>query len=173
MIVSVSNQAHRGWPWGDNRNVAVVRVAQQLPAPVHEAEKCWYNTDRWPVWVDQLDRVIEVRGAWPKVGSAVIWESGPAGRGRVHESVVAYEPRSGQTLEVQDDTITGRQSVTFTPSADGVLVELALDYRITRRNPLTAVVDLLFIRRLMAGSLRTTLGRFGTELQVSRPAGVG
>lgn len=140
---------------------------------MHQAETCWYNTDRWPVWVDQLDRVIEVSGAWPKVGSEVVWKSGPAGRGRVRERVVAYEPRSGQTVEVEDDTITGRQTVTFTPSGEGVNVQLELDYRITRRNPLTPVIDLLFIRRLMAGSLRSTLGRFGTELEASRPAGVG
>jgi hypothetical protein len=157
----------------DNRTVAEVRVAQVLPGPVHQAEKCWYHTDRWPVWVDQLARVIEVRGDWPKVGSEVIWESGPAGRGRVRESVVAYEPRTGQTTEVEDDTITGRQTVKFTPSGDEVLVELSLEYKITRRDPLTPVIDLLFIRRLMAGSLRSTLGRFGTELAASRSAGVG
>ena len=148
-------------------------MAQVLPAPVHEAEKCWYNTDRWPVWVDQLDRVVEVRGDWPKPGSEVIWVSGPAGRGQVSERVAAYEPRSGQTLEVEDDSIAGRQTVTFSPSGEGVVVELALDYRIKRRNPFTGLIDLLFIRRLMAGSLRSTMGRFGTELEASRSAGVG
>ena len=47
------------------------------------------------------------------VGGEVIWESGPAGRGQVTETVVAYAPADGQTVEVTDDAITGRQTVTF------------------------------------------------------------
>src|SRR5690242_15846988 len=84
---------------GDNRAMAVVRSTAQYPGAVHEAERCWYDTKRWPVWVDQLARVVEVDGDWPGVGSTVRWESGPAGRGRVREHVVAYEPLGGQTLE--------------------------------------------------------------------------
>jgi len=154
--------------------VPTVRATAELPRSVHEAETCWYDTGRWPIWVDQLARVISVEGQWPSLGSTVVWESGPAGRGRVTERVSAYEPLGGQTVEVEDDSIIGSQSVTFTPlSDDGVTVALSLDYRIKRRNPLTPLIDLLFIRRLMAGSLRSTLGRFGTELETSRGFGVG
>jgi hypothetical protein len=153
--------------------MASVRATAQYPAPVHEAEACWYDTARWPVWVDQLAQVISVEGSWPEVGSMVVWESGPAGRGRVSERVVAYEPLRGQTVEVQDDSITGSQTVSFTPEDHGVAVELRLDYEITKRSPVTRLVDLLFIRRLMAGSLRSTLGRFGTALETSRGPEVG
>ncbi|HUZ27907.1 MAG TPA: SRPBCC family protein [Solirubrobacteraceae bacterium] len=153
--------------------MATVRATAEYPAPVHEAEACWYDTKRWPVWVDQLDRVISVDGGWPKAGARVIWESGPAGRGRVSEHVVAYEPLRGQTLEVEDDSIRGSQTVSFSPEEHGVAVELALDYELKKHSPVTWLVDLLFIRRLMAGSLRSTLGRFGTALETSRGSEVG
>ncbi len=153
--------------------MATVRAKAGFPGSVHEAETCWYDTERWPVWIDQLSRVVGVDGEWPKAGATVTWESGPAGRGHVREHVIAYEARSGQTVEVEDESITGRQTVTFTPEQDGVTVELALDYSIKKRSPLTWLIDLLFIRRLMAGSLRSTLGRFGTELATSRSPRVG
>jgi hypothetical protein len=153
--------------------VATVRATAEYPAPVHEAEACWFETSRWPLWVDQLDRVVAVEDGWPEAGGTVIWQSGPAGRGRVHEHVVAYEPLGGQTAEVEDDSIIGHQTVTFTPEDYGVSVELVLDYAIKKRSPVTWLVDLLFIRRLMAGSLRSTLGRFGTELETSQGSEVG
>jgi hypothetical protein len=140
---------------------------------VHEAETCWYETGRWPVWVDQVSRVVEVQGDWPKTGATVIWESGPAGRGRVRERVIEYEARGHQTVAVDDDSITGSQTVTFVPEGDGVGVELALEYSIKKRSPVTWLIDLLFIRRLMAASLRSTLGRFGTELATSRASRTG
>jgi len=153
--------------------MAVVRATAQYPGPLHEAERCWYDTARWPLWVDQLDQVVQVAGSWPEVGATVTWKSGPAGRGQVREHVAAYEALGGQTVEVEDDSIIGRQSVTFTPAGDGVGVELVLDYSIKKRSPVTWLVDLLFIRRLMAASLRSTLGRFGTVLETSRGSAVG
>ena len=68
------------------------------------------------------------------VGGGVIWDSGPAGRGRVTERVVAYAPADGQTVEVTDDTITGRQAVTFAAVGDGVEVSVALEYRLRHRS---------------------------------------
>src|SRR5437763_815073 len=85
----------------------------------------------------------------PLVPAARRWQSGPAGRGRVTERVIAYEPLEGYTVEVEDDSITGEQSVSFEPADDGVEVGLALSYRIKRRSPLTPLIDALFVRRLM------------------------
>ena len=153
--------------------MAAVRATAQYPSPVHEAERCWYDTARWPLWVDQLDHVVEVDRDWPEVGSRVVWQSGPAGRGRVRERVAEYEALRGQTVAVEDDSITGHQRVTFTPAGDGVSIELALDYELKKRSPVSWLVDLLFIRRLMAGSLRNTLGRFGTALETSRGSAFG
>jgi hypothetical protein len=70
----------------------------------------------------------------------------------------------GQTLEVEDDSIRGRQSVAFDGLEGGVRVELALEYELRTRSLVTPLVDLLFIRRAMAASLRSTLTRFGAEL---------
>jgi len=145
--------------------MARVRAAASFPATVHQAERCWYDTARWPEFVDELARVLAVEGPWPAEGASVVWESGPAGRGRVVERVVAHEALSGQTVDVCDNSISGRQSVWFVPAGAGVQVVLELDYRIRRRNPLTPLVDRLFVRRLMAASLERTLSRFGIALQ--------
>jgi Polyketide cyclase / dehydrase and lipid transport len=148
-----------------------VTVARSFPGTVSEAERCWYDTERWYRWVDGLDRVLAVDRAWPDPGGSVRWESNPAGRGQVTERVVAREPRHGQTLEVQDASIRGRQRVAFAALDPGVEVTLTLEYEIERRTPLTPLVDLLFIRRAMATSLATTVSRFGIELQAARQVG--
>ena len=85
--------------------------------------------------------------------------------------MIGHEPLAGQTIEIEDETIEGRRWVSFTPAPQGVEVELILEYRIRRRNPLTPLIDVLFIRRLMAGSLERTLARFGGELELSRREG--
>jgi hypothetical protein len=141
-----------------------VSVAVTLPASVHEAETCWYDTARWPAWVDGLDHVVDVSIDWPAAGAGVTWQSGPAGRGRVTERAVRHEPLSGQTVEVRDDSITGQQRVSFTPVDDRVTVTLTLEYEITQRSFFTPLVDRLFIRRAMTASLNTTLARFAAEL---------
>jgi hypothetical protein len=150
-----------------------VAVAQSFPGTVHEAETCWYDVRRWPGWVDGMARVDEVSRGWPEQGAIVHWESGPAGRGRVTEKVLAHEPLRGQTVEVTDDSIWGRQQVSFAPAEDGVEVSLSLEYQVTKRGVFTPVVDLLFIRGAMERSLRSTLARFGAELAATRQPGVG
>ena len=145
-----------------------VRVAMDFPGTVHEAETCWYDTRGWPHWVDGLEQVLEVDGDWPCDGSSVTWKSGPAGRGRVTEHVIAYESLAGQTLDVRDDSIEGRQRVAFTPVDGSVEIELSLEYEIKQRSLFTPLIDLLFIRRAMTVSLGATLARFGAELAASR-----
>jgi hypothetical protein len=144
--------------------VRTVKVTQTLPGRVYEIEQRWYDTTRWTAWVEGLRRVVEVAGDWPSVGSSVTWDSGPAGRGRVVERVVAHEPLTGQTVEVDDASITGRQSVSFVPVDDQVNVELALAYELKKRSLFTPLVDVLFIKRAMSTSLATTLGRFVAEV---------
>jgi hypothetical protein len=144
-----------------------VSAVIEVSTSVHEAETAWYDTDRWPEWVDQLARVVEVQGDWPHAGSMVVWESGPAGRGRVTERVIDHEPLRGSTVEVEDDSITGTQRAMFDPVAGGVQFALSLEYRLKRRSPVSALVDLLFIRRLMGASLAKTLSQFRSALQSS------
>ena len=145
-----------------------VRVGVTVPGTVHEAETCWYDTGRWPSWVEGLASVLEVSGEWPQAGSTVVWESGPAGRGRVRERVVEHVPLEGQTVEVDDESIRGHQEVAFTPAPEGVEISLSLAYEIKQRSVFTPLLDLLFIRGAMERSLRATLGRFDAELAARR-----
>jgi hypothetical protein len=131
---------------------------------VQDAEARWYDTSRWPEWVDGLAQMISVDGDWPRVGASVCWESGPAGRGRVVERVTAFEQLRGQTVEVEDDSITGRQTVSFRPLDGTVEVSLSLSYQLKKRSLLTPLLDVLFIRRAMTSSLHGTVTRFGLEL---------
>jgi hypothetical protein len=102
-------------------------------------------------------------GVWPHRGAGLLWDSRPPGRGRVDERVVAYEARTGQTLEVEDHRITGTQRIEFVPDGDEVRLNLTLEYRLKERSVVTPVVDLLFIRRALRDSLQRTVDRFGHE----------
>ena len=145
--------------------MAVARASIDLPAQVSAAEALWYDTDRWPVFVDGFGHVAKREGDWPREGARVIWDSVRDGRGRVVERVVKYEVRAGQTVEVEDPRLEGTQTVLFTPrDGGGSRLELALDYRLKERNPLTPVVDVLFVRRAVTDALRRTLSRFRREL---------
>ena len=139
------------------------KASISVPGRAAEAEALWYDPHRWQSWVDGFGHVISLSRNWPERGAELVWESPPGGRGRVTERVVAYEMRTGQTLEVEDATLTGRQTVKFEPGPEAVEVTLSLEYRIKDRTPLTPVVDLLFVRRAMADALRRTVMRFSNE----------
>jgi Polyketide cyclase / dehydrase and lipid transport len=134
-----------------------------IPGRTAEAEALWYDPHRWASWVDGFGHVITLEGEWPDVGARLIWESPPGGRGRVMERVIAYESRTGQTLEVEDKTMSGTQEVRFTPGPDHVDVTLSLTYDIKDRTVITPVLDLLFVRRAMNDALRRTVTRFANE----------
>ncbi|MFZ0089924.1 MAG: SRPBCC family protein [Solirubrobacteraceae bacterium] len=140
--------------------MAAVEATRTFPGSVADAEARWYDTSRWSQWVDGLERVEAVDPAYPAAGAAVTWVSGPAGRGRVSERVIEHAPGAGQTVDVQDGAITGRQIVAFATAGDAVSVTLALEYRLRRRSPVTLLLDVLFVRRAMAQSLERTLSRF-------------
>ena len=145
--------------------MARARAFADLDAPISAAEALWYDTTRWSTFVDGFAHVVKVEGEWPHVGSRVVWSSLPQGRGRVVEHVVAYEVRAGQTLDVEDPRMTGRQTVRFTPKGDGCRVELTLEYRLKEGGFLAPVVDALFVRRAFNDALRRTLARFRRELR--------
>ena len=134
-----------------------------VPGRTFDAEALWYDRHRWASWVDGFGHVIKLEGDWPEVGARLLWASPPGGRGLVQERVVAYEARTGQTLEVEDETMTGRQQVAFSPRPGEVEITLTLEYEIKERNALTPVVDALFVRRAMNDALRRTLARFANE----------
>jgi hypothetical protein len=138
------------------------RASIEVPGLASEAEALWYDPVRWAAWVDGFGHVVELSGDWPAAGT-LTWNSTPDGRGRVLETVTAYEPRAGQTLAVEDGRLRGTQRVEFAPGRDAVRVELTLDYELKERNPLTWPVDALFVRRAVVASLRRTLARFARE----------
>lgn len=129
-----------------------------------EAEALWYDTSRWPTFIDGLKAVVRVDDGWPGPGARVLWDSHPGGRGRVSERVTAYEARAGQTVAVEDEKIRGTQRISFTPGEDGVTIELTLDYEIKDARPGMWIVDSLFVRRPQRDSLSRTLRRFAVEL---------
>jgi hypothetical protein len=128
-----------------------------LPGRVSDAEALWYDERRWPAFVDGFGHVTRREGEWPQPGAVVLWASTPGGRGLVREQVVEYAVRRGCTTAVEDESITGTQTVAFAPGA----MTLELDFTLKQRNVLTA----LFVRRAFGDSLRRTLARFARELR--------
>jgi hypothetical protein len=145
--------------------VSTARATVLVEGLASAAEALWYDTDRWPSFVDGLERVDGVDGPWPQVGGRVVWDSHPGGRGRVTETVTAYEARRGQESTVEDDEITAVQRVSFVPQGDRVAVTLELEYKIKAWNLTTPVVDLLFVRGAWRASLTRTLKAFQYELK--------
>jgi hypothetical protein len=134
-----------------------------------DAEALWYDTARWSSFVDGFGRLGNVDEGWPREGATVVWDSRPGGRGRVLERVARYAAGDGQDVEVEDERVTGTQSVRFAASGeDRVAVSLELRYRLKRQYPGSAIVDLVFIRRAMRDSLARTLRRFAIELAAER-----
>jgi len=134
-----------------------------VPGRAADAEALWYDPHRWPSWVDGFGHVVTLEGDWPERGARLVWDSPPGGGGRVQERVVAYESRTGQTVEVEDARLWGRRRVAFAPGPGEVEVTLSIEYELKERTPLTPVVDRLFVRRTVTESLRRTLARFATE----------
>jgi hypothetical protein len=145
-----------------------VRASIDVAALASDAEALWYDTGRWPTFVDGLHHVARLEGDWPHAGARVVWDSNPGGRGRVQENVTEYVAREGQTVAVEDEKIRGTQRVTFSPTQTGVTVTLELRYEIKDAKPAMALVDLLFIRRPQREALERTLRRFRTELAAER-----
>ena len=135
-----------------------------VPLAPPEALQLWTSVERWPSFVEGFGRVLERSDGWPAVGDRVVWESTPGGRGRVTEKVVEHEPGRFSTL-VFEEALSGRQTVIVAPAPDGAEVELSLEYTLTKYGPLSAIADVLFIRRAVRDSLRRTLFRFAVEAE--------
>lgn len=147
-----------------------VGASVELPGVrIAEAEALWYDLGRWPAFVEGFKHVVRVKGEWPQAGSELLWESVPAGRGRVLETVTAFTQRESQRAEILDPRIRGVQEVRFEATGQGsVLAALTLDYELLRPGPLGVLTDLFFIRRAQQDALRRTLLRFARELKSDR-----
>jgi hypothetical protein len=145
--------------------MSTVHAKIGVPYPVSAAEALWYDTDRWAGFVDGFHVVRSIEGDWPRKGSRVVWETSPGGRGRVTETVLAYEPRVSCATRVEDDQLQGTQTISFAPHDKGATVRLQLTYDIQARTLLTPLVDLFFVKRTQRESLQRTLHRFALELR--------
>ena len=125
-----------------------------------DALALWTDTDRWATFVEGFARVVERSPDWPAEGAKVVWESGPAGRGRVTEKVTGRAPGEIRS-QVYEERFAGRQTVR---SADGRFA-VRLDYELTGGGPLAVVTDVLFIRRALRDMLRRTVSRFAVEAE--------
>ena len=134
----------------------------EVPLPPDEAYDLWTDVKRWPTFVDGFGHVVEIGDDWPQPGSKVVWQSGPAGRGRVTERIRELGDNTAAT-EVFDSQMSGVQTVRFEPAEDGCDVFLALEYELASGGPLRKLTDVLFIRRALAMALERTLRRFSTE----------
>jgi hypothetical protein len=149
-----------------------VRASAEIPGLASEAEALWYDTSRWPTFIDGLHHVARVEGDWPHAGGRVLWDSNPGGRGRVQERVLQFVAREGQTVAVEDEKIHGTQRIAFNPTATGVTVSLELRYTLKQSRPGIALFDLLFVRRPQREALQRTLRRFRTEVAAERQGSV-
>ena len=139
-----------------------VSVRALVPGGVEQAEALWYDLGRWPAYVDGFAAVVRCDDAWPASGT-LIWNSTPAGRGRVIERVVRQAPGEGQVSEVEDERLHGIQTVAFEPGRDGTVMTIGLEYALKERNPFTPLIDVFFIRRAIRDALQRTATRFARE----------
>ena len=138
----------------------------------------WTDPARWPTFIEGFGRLVGTDGDWPAPESRVVWESVPAGRGRVTEKVVESAPDRIATM-VFEDRLAGKQTLRVAPADSGAAVELSLEYTLTKYGPAAPLADALFIRRAIRDSLARTLRRFAIEaeeeagLRASGPAAGG
>jgi hypothetical protein len=129
------------------------------------ALRLWTDVDRWPSFVEGFGRTLERSPDWPAGGARLVWESTPAGRGRVTEKVVEGEGPDRFVTTVFEERLHGTQTFRVVESEGGSRAELNLEYELTKYGPLGAVADAIFIRRAIRDSLRRTLSRFAVEAE--------
>jgi len=137
--------------------VGTVSAAAVVPGPLEDARALWFDTRRWPTFVDGFRTVVRVDSEWPASGS-IVWDSTPHGSGRTVERVTGPG-----IAEIESERLRGTQTVTFEPGGDEVRVIVRLEYALKERNPLTPLVDRLFVRRALRDALVRTVRRYAAE----------
>jgi hypothetical protein len=149
-----------------------VRTSLAVPGRVADAEALWYDPTRWAAWIDGFGHLVTLDGPWPAAGARRVWDAPPGGRGRVAERVLGYEPRTGQTLAVEDEKLTGTQAVAFAPEGGASRVTLTLEWRSKPGvRPLAPLADLTLVRRSLLLSMGATLRRFAIERRAEAELG--
>jgi hypothetical protein len=133
-----------------------------------EAEQLWYDKTRWASWVDGFGHVQALSDGWPLSGSTLEWVSRAGGSGLNRERVTRYEPRLGQTLEIENERFTGERRVIFEPGLEETRITLEVTLEPKYALP---PLERLMLRRRTAESLQRTLRRFSVELAAERQFG--
>jgi hypothetical protein len=144
--------------------VRTARAEAQVVLAPGAALALWTDLSRWPSFVEGFAHLLENDSRWPAPEARVLWESVPAGRGRVTEKVVESTGDRIATM-VFEERLAGRQTFRVAPRESGAAVELSLEYTLTKYGPLGPVADALFIRHAIRDSLRRTLFRFAVEAE--------
>jgi len=149
--------------------MAEVSAELEINVPVADAWELYFDADRWASWVDQFARVLSSDG-YPDVGGTLVWESNPAGRGRVGERVLAHEERRLHVVSFEDPTTTGTLETRFEMVAAGeseraTRVGQKLSYELRDGGALGKLTDRLFIRSQMRQSLQRSLSEFRAEAE--------
>jgi hypothetical protein len=145
--------------------VRTARAQADLVLTPEAALRLWTDVDRWPSFVEGFARPVDRSPEWPHAGARLVWESSPAGRGRVTEKVMEAEGPDRFVTQVFEERLHGVQTFRVVESEGGSRAELALEYELTKYGPLSAVADVIFIRRAIRDSLRRTLSRFAVEAE--------
>jgi hypothetical protein len=145
--------------------VRVARAEGEVALTPEAALRLWTDPGRWPAFVEGFARVVEQDREWPAPGSRLVWDSVPAGRGRVTEKVAEDAGTDRFTTVVFEDRLAGRQTFRAIESEAGSRVELSLEYMLTRYGPLGALADVIFIRRALRDAMRRTIYRFAVEAE--------
>jgi hypothetical protein len=145
--------------------VRTARAQADLVLTPEAALRLWTDVDRWPSFVEGFARPVDRSPEWPHAGARLVWESSPAGRGRVTEKVMEAEGPDRFVTQVFEERLHGVQTFRVVESEGGSRAELALEYELTKYGPLSAVADVIFIRRAIRDSLRRTMSRFAVEAE--------
>jgi Polyketide cyclase / dehydrase and lipid transport len=143
---------------------AQIHVAGATPADV---AALWWDTARWPSFVEGFSHVHKREEPWPGEGGRLVWDARPdSDRGRVIELVQRREAAGGAEVAVEDALLQGTQRIGFEAARDGTVVTLELRY--SPKGQAAALVDLAFTRRRLRRGLERTLQRLAREVEMER-----
>ena len=151
------------------------RVSAQFHLPratPAEVAALWWDTARWPSFVEGFSHVHKREEPWPADGGRLVWDARPGSdRGRVIERVRHRDTAGGAEVAVEDAVLEGTQRVGFQAARDGTLVTLELHY--APKGPAATLVDLAFTRRRLRRGLERTLQRLAREVVMERELAEG
>ena len=150
------------------RGMPRIAAEQHLPdvTPAQVAA-LWWDTGRWPSFVDGFAHVHKREGDWPQRGGRLVWDARPdSERGRVAERVTGRDADGGADCEVEDARLLGSQHVRFAAIPGGTWMTIELRY--APKGPGAPLADLVFVRRRLRRRLGRTLERFAREVAMER-----